>query len=84
MESGLIGDFAKELINEVIDNLNNTKESLSKQKIKNIIERIGEPFLKTKLFELYENKYEENELKKLEKEKKIIEDKINKLKSKNQ
>jgi predicted ATPase len=85
MESGLIGDFAKELINEVINNLNNTKESLSKQKIKNIIERIGEPFLKTKLFELYENKYrEENELELLEKEKKIIEDKINKLKSKKQ
>lgn len=59
MDNGLMGEFAKEKINEVIKQLSR-KGRISKKKqefCKNIIEIIGEPFLKSKLEKMYEEKF---------------------------
>ncbi len=74
IKGGLMGEFAKNKINEVIDNLQNKKVSLSQKQIKSIISTIGEPFLQTKLGQMYNNKFEiDDELEELQKE----QDKIN-------
>lgn len=58
LENGLIGDFAKKKINkaiELINKENNTTEEIAQ--IKNIIKIIGEPVIKQKLNQLFEDKF---------------------------
>ena len=71
MEDGLIGEFAKSKINEIIDSFNNKNSVYAndKQKLKKVIESIGEPFLKDKLLKMYDEKYpptDEEKIKALE------------------
>lgn len=63
IENGLIGDFVKNQINEVIKWLNNdnkiikgSHEEIIARRIKKIIEIIDEPILKIKLLEMYGEK----------------------------
>lgn len=86
MNDGLMGEFAKSKINEVIKLLK--KEHLSKDEIKTckqIISIIGEPILQKTLEHQLNEKINltETELEKLEREQKQIKEKIDKLKSKN-
>jgi len=69
MEDGLMGKFAKKKIEDIINKLTlhklelskpirerdvqKTIKSIDKEDIKNVIENIGEPFLKKKLFDMY-------------------------------
>lgn len=57
LENGLIGEFARNKIQRIINRLN-SKNSVSKEGILNEIETIGEPFLKEKLIEMYYNKFD--------------------------
>ena len=61
MEDGLMGEFAKKKINEIIDFLNDKKKiediSTKKEQIEQVIESIGEPFLKSKLLDMYNRKF---------------------------
>ncbi len=60
MKDGLMGEFAKNKINDVIKVLN-SKQRVSKKRqqyYKNIISVIGEPFLKEKLLNMYSNKFQ--------------------------
>lgn len=87
MQGGLMGEFAKEKINEVISILK--KETLSKDEInrcKNIISIIGEPILKSTLEKMLDEKLNSNEseLERLEREQKEIQEKIDRLKVKNE
>jgi len=79
MESGLMGEFAKDKIQEIIDFLNNKKIiddiSIKKEEIKPIINNIGEPFLKRKLLEMYFNKFKDEASKKARKEELLAEKK---------
>lgn len=84
MENSLMGEFAKERINEVIKLLN-SKRKLSKKNQKfceNIVSIIGEPILQKTLEQQLNEKLNPNEteLQKLEREQKEIEDKIKELK----
>ncbi|MDD2358550.1 MAG: AAA family ATPase [Thiovulaceae bacterium] len=55
MNNSLIGEFAKNKIQNVIDILNEENPSIEyKDFVKNIIDSIGEPFLKNKLQEMYD------------------------------
>ena len=71
MENGLIGDFAKGKIQEVIDFLNDKNDTMTLEMADKIINRIGEPILKMQLQKkLLKNRhfliqYHKNELKKL-------------------
>jgi len=57
-DDGLMGEFAKGKINETIKFLNKEKSEIKTEKeAKNIIDKIGEPFLKEKLRELYDTNY---------------------------
>lgn len=67
MQSGLIGEYAKDTIHKLIDNLKTGKpdneieaedERLYSSKI---IEILGEPLLKDRLIELYRHKFESDE-----------------------
>ncbi|WP_310555391.1 AAA family ATPase [Flavobacterium sp.] len=54
IEDGLIGDFAKSKINDVIDFLNKKESKIkTKEEAKQIIEIIDEPLVKYKLKEMY-------------------------------
>lgn len=82
MKDGLMGEFAKEKINDVIKILQ--KEKLSQDEIKtckHIISIIGEPILQKTLEHQLNKKLNPNEteLQKLEKEKEEIEKRISKL-----
>lgn len=57
MRNGLIGDFAKELINDTIEKLNNLDYLDDRIKARQIIELIDEPILRFKLEEMYAKKY---------------------------
>jgi len=61
MEDGLMGEFAKGKIQEIMDYLNDKKTideiSTKEEQIKQVIESIGEPFLKDKLLKMYDVKY---------------------------
>ncbi|CAM3435496.1 hypothetical protein [Flavobacterium chungbukense] len=60
INNGLMGDFAKEKINEIIDLLNAIQVSKSeKEYIDKIINIIDEPLIKTKLRERYYRKFPE-------------------------
>jgi len=86
MDGGLMGEFAKTKINEVIEILQ--KQELSEDEIKtckNIISIIGEPILQRTLEHQLNEKLNPNEteLQKLEREQKEIQTKIDKLTGKN-
>ncbi|MBU0923651.1 AAA family ATPase [bacterium] len=78
MSDGLMGEFAKEKIKEILDFLNDKEElkTIKKEQIKPIIESIGEDFLRNKLLNLYHKKLTENEK---ETEKGILKNKIEEL-----
>jgi len=58
MEDGLMGEFAKSKIDNVIKFLNDEKSDIKdKDEAKGIVSIIGEPFLKQKLEQLYHKKY---------------------------
>lgn len=61
MNNGLIGEFSKIKIQKVINNLQKLispdVELLKQDEIEAIIEIVGEPFLKIKLREMYNNKF---------------------------
>lgn len=86
MEDGLMGEFAKNKISDVIELLK--KEQLSEDEIKDckhIISIIGEPILQKTLEHQLNEKLNPNEteLQKLEREQKEIQEKIAKLKREN-
>jgi predicted ATP-binding protein involved in virulence len=70
MEDGLMGEFAKDKIEDIMDFLNDEKKieeiSTKEEHIKQVIESIGEDLLRRKLLFMY---YEKLENKDLEKEK---------------
>lgn len=72
MSNGLIGEFAKNKVQEVIDWLNNPKAEFNHAKvkeIKNLISLIGEPIVRNKLFESLNEKLGlDGELEKVERE----------------
>ena len=67
MEDGLMGEFAKNKIQEIIDFLNDKKNieeiSTRQEHIKKVIESVGEPFLKKKLLEMYYRRFKDEALK---------------------
>jgi predicted ATP-binding protein involved in virulence len=88
IQDGLMGEFAKEKINDVIKLLK-SKRKLSKKNqelCKNIISKIGEPILKSTLKKMLDEKLNSNEseLERLKREQKEIQDKIDKLKANNE
>jgi cell division protein FtsB len=87
MEDGLMGEFAKGKIEEVVKLLK-SKRKLSKKNqefCQNIISIIGEPILQRTLEHQLNQKVNPNEteLEKLEREQKEIQEKIDNLKSSN-
>ncbi len=85
MEDGLMGEFAKGKINKIIRFLNgkNIFIDFPIEYIEKVIESIGEPFLKSKLLDMYNKKFiaDYNERKKKNIEKKIedLNDELRKL-----
>lgn len=59
MSDGLMGEFAKSKITEILDFLNDIEElkTIQEKQIKPIIESIGEDFLREKLLKMYNKKY---------------------------
>ena len=59
MSDGLMGEFAKSKITEILDFLNDIEElkTIQEEQIKPIIESIGEDFLREKLLKMYNKKY---------------------------
>ncbi|MFY9078358.1 AAA family ATPase [Aliarcobacter cryaerophilus] len=80
-EGGLIGEFAKNKINELIKYLNNVESEIKTiQEAQNIINIIGEPVLKSTLQNMLDEKYSTNtKLDKLKSEKARLEKEIQKL-----
>jgi len=82
MSDGLMGEFAKGKINDVIKYLNpNNQEETeinTDDEAKNIIDIVGEPVLKNTLLTMYDDKIykEESKLQKLERKQKEIEEAI--------
>ena len=83
MSDGLMGEFAKKTIQDVITYLNdksNPIQNMNKQKAWQTIQLIGEPFLKHKLEEKYNEKFltqeeqKQNKIKQLENELKRLKD----------
>lgn len=73
INDGLIGDFAKGKIEEVIKFLKKEKSEInSKEECKKIIELIDEPLMREKLLEMYYEAFDEEKLK--ERELKILEE----------
>ncbi|MDD5372660.1 MAG: AAA family ATPase [Sulfurimonas sp.] len=62
MQGGLMGEFAKEKITEILDYLKNNKplKSIKEEQVKLIIEKIGEDFLREKLLKMYDEKFKIN------------------------
>lgn len=59
LENGFIGTFAKKKLDSVIKDLNTTRDISAERKIeiRKIIISIGEPILKRKLFEMFNDKF---------------------------
>lgn len=60
MEKGFIGEFAKQKIDKVFDDLNGHKKEITKKRkaeIKQIISVIGEPLIKRQLSKMYDDLY---------------------------
>ncbi|MDQ1772509.1 AAA family ATPase [Labilibaculum sp. A4] len=75
LENGLMGEFAKGKIDKVIRNLSNDiindKDKMSSEDIQFVIQQIGEPLIKNKLLEMYNQHFNfslEDRIVKLEKE----------------
>ncbi|WP_321309227.1 AAA family ATPase [Marinifilum fragile] len=75
LENGLMGEFAKGKIDQVIRNLSNEqlneKEKMSPEDIQFVIQQIGEPLIKNKLQQMYDQHFHfdlEDRIKQLEKE----------------
>ena len=81
MKDGLMGEFAKNKINDVYEYLvnRNSKKEFTQQEAQNIINLIGEPMLRKELQFLYDEKFEVDEIDKQIRE---YEEAIKKLKSK--
>lgn len=81
MEEGVIGEFAKSKIQNLITqiNKNNDLSSESLAEIKYMINMIGEPFLKRKLNEMINNKF--SDIQSIDKEINSLEKKLEKLKN---
>lgn len=84
ISNGLMGEFAKVRINEVINYLNpkaEESEIKSDEEAKNIIDIIGEPVLKNTLLTMYDDKVykDESKLAKLERKKEELQKEINEL-----
>lgn len=63
MEDGLMGEFAKEKIEEIIKFLKGISSDITdKEEAWNLIKIIGEPFLKQKLQEMYFKKFNDDKL----------------------
>ena len=79
MDDGLMGEFAKTKIQEIMDFLNNEKTieeiSIKENQVKKVIESIGEPFLKQKLLEMYYKKFKDEASKKARKDELLAEQK---------
>jgi len=79
MEDGLMGEFAKNKIQEIMNFLNDKKTieeiSTKEEQIKQVIESIGEPFLKQKLLEMYYKKFKDEASKKARKDELLAEQK---------
>ncbi|WP_320035065.1 AAA family ATPase [Halarcobacter sp.] len=81
MKDGLMGGFAKEKIQNVINFLNNDKSTIqTKKDAWKIIQIVGEPFLKYKLEEMFHENYSSDEVKNEAKIKKL-EEEIERLKN---
>jgi predicted ATP-binding protein involved in virulence len=81
MSDGLMGEFAKRKITEILEFLNDTKneielKTIKQNQIKPIIDSIGEDFLRNKLLNLYYKKFTSE---KKEKEKLILKNRIDEL-----
>lgn len=81
MSEGLMGEFAKKTIQDVINYLDDKPtQNMNKQKAWQIIQLVGEPFLKHKLEEKYNEKFltkeeqKQNKIKQLENELKRLKD----------
>ncbi|MEA2018284.1 MAG: AAA family ATPase [Campylobacterota bacterium] len=59
MKYGLMGEFAKSKITEILEFLNDTTKlkTIKKEQVKPIIESIGEDFLRNKLLNLYNKRF---------------------------
>lgn len=59
MKDGLMGEFAKEKITEILDYLNDKTDlkTIKENQVKPIIEKIGEEFLREKLLRMYDKKF---------------------------
>ena len=68
-----IGEFAQNIIQDIIDILNKKKEFENKIELKNIIDSIGEQFIREKLSNMYYENYPKEYLTEMEKREKIIE-----------
>ena len=73
MDGGLMGEFAKEKITEIFNYLKDDiqLQTIEEKNVKNIIELIGEDFLREKLLHMYNIKFpksNEEKIKELEKE----------------
>ncbi|WP_259016673.1 AAA family ATPase [Emticicia fluvialis] len=88
MKDGLIGDFAKKKINQVIDDLIETGNKLSVQRkveIQSIIPLVGEPIIRKKILDLYNERINltiDERIRALEESKNKLEKDIENLKSK--
>lgn len=82
MKDGLMGEFSKNKIEEVIKYLDEEESKInSKEEAQNIIEIIGEPILKNTLVSMYEKRFYKNEskLEVLKRKQKEIENEIKEL-----
>jgi len=87
MEGSLMGAFADEKINNIIKFLNKKKTmkeiSMEKEQMLKIIESIGEPFLKSKLLDMYNRRfiddYKIREQKRIDEQISILQEKREKL-----
>lgn len=59
IEDGLIGDFAKEKLKDIITWLDNKDEIKNAEKYKSIVKIIDEPIVQRKLAEMYDSKMED-------------------------
>jgi len=85
MEDGLMGEFAKGKINKIIRFLNGKNKFIDFpiEQIEKIINTIGEPFLKSKLLDMYNRKfiyeYKIREQKRIDEQIRILQEKREKL-----
>ena len=67
MKNGLMGEFAKKRIKKIVKQLNDHKEKekllteAEQQDIKKVIQAIGEPFLKQKLWNMYQSLFNDTD-----------------------